>query len=324
MSNRTGAISIRRRITFIALIVACIIAAIFGRKVFQAHLSPDRTVAAPAPPGFLEWIVLGAVGMAMVVAAFAVYGIVLLTGCFTFDHGRPFVKAFGRRVVLAHFVTAGLLSNGSSLIVAPFFTAILWILIPGTLAIELGWLVPGLVSIFYFWLFLWIWAPLDLMVINRRMSALGVPPDRIAAGLPIGTSDPDRKRRRWFAGTVEEDMGMLWFDADQLTYFGDSGPWAITRDQLLSIDRLAHKRALASHFGVIHVVLRYRRPDGSEGRVLLFTEGNWTQFRQARALDKLADRLISWREGASPQPLPLGFEVIGAHETPDKGAVETC
>jgi hypothetical protein len=293
------------------LIVASILAGIFGPRLIWGQPSPSQPLAAPAPPDLVEWIFLGAVGTAMIVAALAVYGVVLLTGCFTFDYQRPFMKTFGRRVLLAHFLCATLLSNGSSLIVAPFLTAILWVVIPGKIAIELGWLIPALVSVFYFWLFLWIWAPLDLLVINRRMRALGVPPDRIAAGLPIGTSDPDRKRR-WFAGMVEEDVGLLWFDAEQLTYFGDLGPWAITRDQLLSIDRLAHKRALASHFGVIHVVLQFRRPDGSESRVLLFTEGNWTQFRRAPALNRLADRLISWREGAIPQLPAIGFAVIGA------------
>lgn len=319
MSNRAGAISTRRRITWGAILVVVVVGPILGRRAIETHLFPHRPVVVPAPPTPFGFIVLIVLGAALVVAALVVYGIVLLTGCFTFDYRRPFMRTFGRKLLLATLLTIGLLSNGISLILAPFLTAALWAIIPGTAALEIGWFVPLVASILVLLLWFQIWAPLERIVVHRRMRALGVHPERIAAGMPIGTTDPDRKRRRLFAGVVEEDMGTLWFDAEQLLYFGDLGPWAITRDQLISIDRLAHTKAVSSHFGAVHVVLRFRRPDGGEGRVCLHTQGNWTQTARARALDDLADRLASWRSGAIPQPPAIGFAVVDAHANQPDG-----
>jgi hypothetical protein len=295
--------------------IGVILGPLFGWRVIEARLFHQQPVVAPAPLPPVLWIILGALGTAMIVAGIAVYGVVLLTGCFTFDYRRSFMRNFGRRVLAANVLTIGLTSNGISFIAAPFLTAVLWRIIPGAPAIEIGWFIPFVAATFSLLLWFHIWAPLDLMVIHRRMRALGVHAERIAMGVPIGTTDPDRKRRRFLAGMVEEDLGMLWLDAEQLLFFGDMGSWSITHDQLLSIDRLAHKRAITSHFGAINVVLRFRRVDGSEGRVLLFSEGTWTHIGQARALDKLADRLVSWREGARPLPPAMGFAVIGAGES---------
>lgn len=310
MANRNGAISSRRRVIWALILVAVLVISIAGSKAIRNLWAPQPAGAVPMRPTAVLWVVLSVIGTFFLIAASAVYTVVLSTGCFTFDYRKFFMPSLGRKLFVANLLTTMLAASGISLIVGPVFATALWELIPGTMAVEVGGMVPMIAALLFFIWFA-MWAPLERIVIHRRMRALGVPQERIAMGLPIGTTDPDSKRRKTFAMIVEDDIGLLWFDAEQLLFFGDRGSWSITREQLLSIDRLAHKNAVSSHFGAVHVVLRFRRPDGTEGRIRLHTEGDWTQTARARALDDLADRLAGWQGGARPLPPAMGFAVIG-------------
>jgi hypothetical protein len=68
------------------------------------------------------------------------------------------------------------------------------------------------------------------------------------------------------------------------------------------------KSATSAYFGAAHVILHFARPDGIEDRIRLHRPGVWSQ--SARALDRLADRLESWKTGAIPLPPAIGFAVV--------------
>ena len=305
MSTSRGALSPLWRFGGLLVLVVMLLGGVAVGKL----LAPRPPAGAVVMPGAVPRIILGVLGLIVLFVAAAVYGIVLWSGCFTLDFRRPFIRTHGRKLWFADVSVKLLLTLGFTLMTGPTLSILLW----QVMAPELAHLTAffGLFVIAQLFL-IWfqIWVPLDRILIVRRMRALGIPAERIATGLPIGTSNLDKKVRRWFRVVVEDDMGMMWFDQDRLVYFGDVCPWSIARDELLAIERAAMKSATSSYFGAVHVILVFRRPDGSEGRLRLHSQCAWTQTARARALDELADRLTSWKGGAIPLPPAIGFQVV--------------
>jgi hypothetical protein len=310
MSEKRGALSPLRRATGVLVLVAVMVVC-GGLGVL---LRSDRSIPAGPPPVREAWVIFAALGGLIAALGAVLYGLVLITGCFTFDFTRSYLTTLGFKLWPANLVVQLLFAMGFTFIAAPPIAALLWEVLPSPVALLIGFFLP-FVGMQLFLVWFQIWAPLEQIMIRRRMRALGVPPDRIGAGVPIGTSSARPKLRKLFSIIVEEDAGMLWFDADRLVYLGDRVPWSIAREELLAVERDAHKMATSSYFGAVHVVLHYRGPNG-EGRLRLHTEGDWTQTSRARALDNLADRLTSWHSGGSPQPPAIGFAVIPAAPAP--------
>ena len=310
MSEQKGALSpLRRGIGLLVLISVIVLGGAVG-----VLLRSDRSVPAAPPPLATVWVVFAAIGGIVALLGAAIYGIVLSTCCFTFDFTRPYTPSLGAKLWPANLIVQLLFATGFSLIAAPPLVALFWGVLPPEVALPTAFLLPFVVlQLFAVWL--QIWSPLEVRMVRRRMRALGVLPDRLAAGMPVGISSHRPKLRKLFSMNVEEDVGLLWFDADRLVYFGDRAPWSLTRDELLAVERDAHKMATSSYFGAVHVVLHYRTA-GGEGRIRLHTQGDWNQTARRRALDELADRLTSWQSGGSPQPRAIGFAVVPQSPAP--------
>jgi hypothetical protein len=148
-------------------------------------------------------------------------------------------------------------------------------------------------QIFFMWF--GVWSPLETMVVRKRLTACGFTRDQLATGITIGISDPARNSLKKMT-LVEEDLGMLWIGDDVLSYRGDGQSFDVPRGDLLAVERKADAGAASSYFGAVHVIIRFRQPDGTERRVRLHPEQVWTQTGRARALNYLAERLESWRQ----------------------------
>jgi hypothetical protein len=271
-------------------------------------LRSDHSAPVAPPPLGTAWVVFAILGGLVGLAGAAIYATVLFTSCFTFEFTRPYTPRLGLKLWPMNLVVHLLLAIGFTLIIAPPLITLFWKALPPAVALPAGFFLPFIaMQLFTAWL--QIWAPLEVRMVRRRMRAIGIPSERIATGVPVGTSAHRPKLRKLFSMSVEDDVGMLWFDANRLVYFGDRAPWSIARDELVAVERDAHKMATSSYFGAVHVLLHYRTTCG-EGRIRLHTQGDWNQTARARALDELADRLTSWHSGGVPQPRAMGFAIV--------------
>jgi hypothetical protein len=114
-------------------------------------------------------------------------------------------------------------------------------------------------------------------------------------------TDPSRKRRKFL-----DDVGMIWFGDDRISFRGDVTFFDITHEQLIGMDRLADRQDVAAYFGAIHIILHFKNPDGSIRDFRLHPSGNLLVTSDSAALDRLATRIESWRQQL---PVSIGFPV---------------
>jgi hypothetical protein len=256
----------------------------------------------PAPaasPDPVVHILLMAGGIVFAVLGAALYGVVLVTSCFTFNFQKPFLKSYGPKLWVLNVVVGLLLQAAVAFMMAPVLFEILFRHLPAQVALLTAFLAPFVVAnLVMVWLS--IWTPLEWILIKRRLAARGIPREHLATGMCMGLSDPSKSSFKKFT-LVEEDMGMLWINPDMLRYRGDSIDFDIRRDQLLEIERRADAGSTSSYFGAAHVIIRFAQDDATEQRQRLHTEGNWTQTGKAKALNDLAERLSTWK--SSPAQL---------------------
>jgi len=246
-----------------------------------------------APIGIFA-IVFVILGVFLLFVGAAAYGLVLLTRCFTFRFERPFLPTMKGKMWLSNLIVGLLIQSGFAFIVAPGIYNLVTYALPSQIALIVSYFGPFMMAQF---VFIWftMWAPLETMLIARRLAALGVPPDTFASGQYVGTSDPGKSSFKKLT-LVEDDMGMLWIEANSLVYRGDSTSWVIRHDQLLEVERVADAGSVAAYFGGVHVILRLRDDGGVEHRLRIHAEGTWTQTARARKMDYIGDRLEAWRE----------------------------
>jgi hypothetical protein len=241
-------------------------------------------------------IFIGAVGAAL-------YGISIATCGFIFNFQRPITSRFGKQLWLLNLLVGLFLQTGIALVMAPTLITIFWRFVPGTVATLAAFFLPFVAAqILFIWLL--IWAPLEPMTIVRRLRARGLPEESIRTGLPIGISDPNKNSLKKLT-IVEEDLGMLWIEPPVLSYRGDEIDFDVTPALVISIEQRADAGSTSSYFGASQIILHYVEPNGTERRVRLHPEGQWTQTGKARALDALAERLRSWRQAAK-SPVAAG------------------
>ncbi len=287
--------------------VAMLMAVMFtcgGLPYFFGNRPP--TAIAPNP---VAGVLLAMLGVVIFACGAFVYGLVLLTACFTFNFTRPFFRTFGKKLWVANILTGLLLQCGVAFIFLPGVYPVLLRILPS----ELSWMAalfgPFIVAqVVMIWIN--VWGPLEVIVITRRLRARGVPPEQITAGRFVGNSNP--KRNSWKKlGMIEEDLGMLWIGDDRLVYWGDDRAWEIRHDRFLGVDRKADSGSVASYFGTVHVIVRFLDAGGVEQAVRLHSEGDWTQTGKARASNQIADRLTAWHENprAGWVHQPSGFAV---------------
>src|SRR5207244_4299659 len=127
------------------------------------------------------------------------------------DFQHPFFRSFKARLWLANLVVSLLIQVGFGLIVAPFLHGFLITLLPQPMVLAGAFFAPFIATQFVL-IWVTIWAPLEKHVIDRRMRALGISPEHLAAGCRVGISDPDKNSFKKLS-LVEEDIGMMWLEA---------------------------------------------------------------------------------------------------------------
>ena len=150
-------------------------------------------------------------------------------------------------------------------------------------------LVPGQ----FFLAFFNIWAPIEKTLIRKRLSAIGVSPERMDEGFCAGISDPALSS--FGKGLIEDDVGMMWLDSDAIVYCGDAKHLEIKRSQLLHIERKVDKGSMAAYSGAVHVILVWVDEKGVQNKTRIHTMHSFTLTGIARSLDKLAEDLKCWQ-----------------------------
>jgi hypothetical protein len=242
--------------------------------------------------------IMFALGFLSLGAGILGYVLVVATQCFTFDWRKPFWEAFKVKLYVANIIVSLLIILGVaffvSMVVTPILMAIglsrvISFIVPIAATLVIGQLVLVWVNI---------WVPLEKTVVKKRLAGRGISNENMERGMCIGISDPGKSSFKKMA-VVEEDVGMLWMKGEELIYVGDSAAFRIHRRQLVEVERAADSGSMAAYGGAVHVILRYREVEGAEGRIRLHTEGSWTVGGMARALDSLAEGLVSWQRGES-------------------------
>jgi hypothetical protein len=150
-------------------------------------------------------------------------------------------------------------------------------------------LVPGQFLLAWFN----IWAPMEKTLIRKRLLAIGIAPERMNDGFFAGISDPSVSS--FAKGLIEDDVGMMWLDADAIVYRGDARSMEIKRSQLLQIERTVDKGSMAAYAGAVHVILRWQDEKGVQVRTRIHVMNCFTLSGIARSLDKLANDLKCWQ-----------------------------
>jgi hypothetical protein len=246
-------------------------------------------------------IVMAVFGAMALAGGVLAYAIVYYTNGLTSDFTRPFFASFKPRLYFANVFVGLLFILGIALLIGAFATPILANLGLGS---TLSFLLPlGCTLIIMQFVLMWlqIWSPLERRVIARRLSALGITPEQIESGIPIGISDPTQSSFRKMT-LVEDDLGMLWIAPNLLIYRGDTDHFDIPRDRFIAMERKADAGSTSAYAGAVHIILRFFTPDGRERQVRLHTEGCPTLSRKARSLDELAGRLQDWVDQSGSVP----------------------
>jgi hypothetical protein len=192
------------------------------------------------------------------------------------------------------FVPLFLLLGIGSLATVIFGSILAIIGVPLKLALLLPFffvLVPG--QFFLAWFS--IWAPIDKTLIRKRLSALGISPERMNGGFYAGISDPSVSSFK--KGLIEDDVGMMWLEPDAIVYQGDAKRLEIKRKQLMQIERVVDKGSMAAYAGAVHVILVWQDEQGVQNRTRIHTMNCFTLSGIARSLDMLAGKLKCWHEG---------------------------
>lgn len=250
---------------------------------------------APNPLNALVMIIIGAV---LVIAGSVLYWLTLLTGGFTLNFAKPFYTVFGIKIWISNLLVSLLWQAGVAFIAAPALIPLVGKVLPGQLAVMVGFFTPFVLGQFVL-IWLDIWAPLQRIAPARRLRGRGLTDAHLASGRFIGTSDPTRTSFRRL-GWVEQDLGMLWIGADRLVYWGDEVAWEIPHDRLIAIERKADAGSVSSYFGAVQVIVVYRSEAGEAVRIRLHTLGDWTMTGKARAFNNMAARLSAWLQ--TPRP----------------------
>jgi hypothetical protein len=253
----------------------------------------DQTPKGFAVIGFAVFIFF--VGCFFSIAGAAAYAVTLKTRCFTFDFTRPFWNSYKKKLYLMNIVVTVLIGMAAASFASMVFTPILTL---AGLPFGISAIVPFLgafVLVQFLTVWINIWQPLEKSIIKKRSEAFGISQQDIGRGMYIGVSDPAKSSLRKMT-MVEDDVGMLWLVDQGLVYRGDAGSLRIRRDQLIDVERAVDKGSMSAYGGNVHVILRFGTDDGSERRIRLHAEGNWTIGHMAKASDTLAETLVRWKQ----------------------------
>jgi hypothetical protein len=237
----------------------------------------------------------------LLAAGVGAYALTILTDCFTFDFRRPVWAKYRARIFAVNVLVPLPLMLGAGLLVSlPLAPVLLRVGVSQPMSI-LGPILGAYVVLQLVLVWFDAWQPLAVRLARKRLAALGIAPAVVQRGTPIGISNPERSSATKFA-LIEDDVGLLWIEPAQIVYQGDADQFVIAPGQLLEVERIVDRAAVSALFGAVHVVVTLAGPDGAQRRIRLHTEGDWTLTAKARALDRLADRLLAW-QNAQPKPV---------------------
>ncbi len=147
-----------------------------------------------------------------------------------------------------------------------------------------------------------IWKPIFTSTVRKRLSARGIPPEKLRTGRYMGVSDPDRRSFGKGGHLIEDDLGMMWLTHDALEYHGDTQDFTIPRDRLTALERSVDKGSMEAYVGASHVIIVWLDDNGQERRTRLHPGDCWTLNGSARALDRLAVLLREWQGEQASEP----------------------
>jgi len=224
----------------------------------------------------------------------------------TFNFNQPIWDALKAKMWFANLFVVLAVGLGIGFLASAFLTPVLT---QAGVSSELAGFLPimvslGIIQLLFVWVLLW--APLEKRVIARRLAALGITPEQLKTGIYLGLSDPDQRSMSKRFAAIEEDIGMLWIAPDRLIYYGDTRQMNITREQLISVERLVDGRSTTALSGTAHVILNFHTPDGVLHRVRLHTEGVLTMGGKRAAMESLNARIEAWRGSRAPVGTLIG------------------
>jgi hypothetical protein len=269
-------------------------AAVAGWLLPPAPTDEDR----PTPPMLPYAIVMVVLGVCCLVVAGCAYLVCAATHCFSFDMRRPFFDAFKKKWYVLNIVVVLPLVMAMGFLASAMTTPVL---VRAGLPFPVASMGPFFVCLVVVQLVLvWVnvWAPVNRGIVRRRLAALGIASEEIAAGLLAGVSDPARSSLKKLT-LVEEDVGALWFEPERLVYRGDADGFTVRPEQVVSLEQKADAGGMAAYAGAVHPILRFRDDGGSERAVRLHAWGQWTLGGLARDLDALHEKLEGWRSGGA-------------------------
>ncbi|MCX6986293.1 MAG: hypothetical protein NT118_16335 [Lentisphaerae bacterium] len=299
-SNYSKAFSFPKRMLgwlLLGLVITVSIAVgVFASQVLFHHPQPGAASAKTGLSGMPAFaiILFIVMGMFFSFTGMISYAVVLATNCLTFKYDRPvWLKGFTLRLRLANIFVPLLLLLGIGSLATVLFGSILTIIgVPLQAAILIPFfcvLVPGQFLLAWFN----IWMPIEKTLIRKRLSAIGIAPGRMNEGFYAGISDPSVSS--FAKGLIEDDVGMMWLDADAIVYQGDARRLEIKRGQLVQIERKVDKGSMAAYAGAVHVILVWQDDKGAQNRTRIHVMNCFTLTGIARSLDKLADDLKRWQ-----------------------------
>jgi hypothetical protein len=293
MNQSSGTLSPLKRFAGVCgLLVVIIVSTGVGYVLSR----PDPN-APPPPTGVIPTIVFFLFGLFLLVLGTISYGFILVTHCLTFNFSRPFFGAYKPKLWIANLVTTILVQAGFAFMVGAQVEPLMKTFLPPAVASPAAFFIPFIAAQF---VLVWfqIWAPLENSITHRRLKSVGISDTQRAAGVLIGISDPTKNSLKRLT-LVEDDLGMLWIDADRLIYRGDTRSFDIAPHELHRVERKADAGSTSSYFGAVHVILHVRPPDAPAYAVRLHPQGQWTMTAKAAQLRTLADRLESWHAAAA-------------------------
>jgi hypothetical protein len=270
--------------------------------------SPQAAPAAEPGSGIFRAVFLFVIGGFFLAAGTGSYLVILATTCLTFDFSIPVFSAYKAKQYLAKIVVPTLISLGIGFMLSVVLEPVLRSVgVTGELAFVLP-LFLALIPLQIAQMWISIWVPVIKKLIAKRLAGRGINASQLQSGILMGISDPGKSSFKKMT-LIEDDIGALWITPDQLIYWGDTDQFAVSRDQLIQLERRADAGSTAMLAGTAHIILHVQQPDGTLRQIRLHTEGHWTLGQNRKATDTLAETIAGWHGAARPAvppPIPTG------------------
>ena len=267
-----------------------------GHALAPAPQADESDSSFPQPNSVVHGIALFVIGLFFLLPSVIAYLALVFSCCLTFNYRNPVWISVKSKIYLFNIFVAVGISLGlgfmTSALLSPFLSQF-------GLPRSQADLLPVLAILIGFQLLrLWVlmWAPVEKLMIQRRLRTMGIAPEQLKPAMLVGISNPASGFVKRF-GAIEEDMGALWVLPDRLAFRGDEEQFDLTRDQIAGIERKADNRSTTVLAGIAHVILQVRLPNGSIRQMRLHTEGQWTLGQKRRAMDALAESISGWYAG---------------------------